>query len=121
MSQLDDYFQTYAMPTIQHWFGVNVTLQRGPRQTTDVVATWSRPPDEVDLEGMPLKITHRVYRIAVSAYVIGSTVAEPKRDDLIKETIQGTELTFSVLPNDRLPAFELDGDGLHWIIRTKRI
>ena len=121
MSQLDDYFQAYATPTLQHWFGVKVTLQRGPRQTTDVTATWLRPPDEIDPEGMPLKITHRVYRIAVSAYVIGSTGTEPKRDDLIKETIGGNECSFAVLPNDRLPAFELYGDGLHWIIRTKRI
>ena len=121
MSILDDYFQTYATPTLLHWFGVTVTLKRGGTPTPDVKATWSRPPEEVDLEGMPLKITHRVYRIAVDAYVIDGVVVEPKKDDYILETISGQCFTFAVLPKDQLPAFERDGDGFHWIIRAKKV
>ena len=121
MSQLDDFFQTYAMPAIQHWFGVRLTLQRGPRQTTDVAATWSRPPDEIDVEGMPLRITNRVYRIAAQDYVINGQIVEPKRSDLLIETIHGQATTFEILPTENMPAFERDGDGYHWIIRAKRI
>lgn len=120
MSQLDDYFQTYATPTLQHWFGVKVTLQRGPRQTANVPATWSKPPDEIDVEGMPLRITHRMYRIAVDDYVIDGAIVEPKRSDLLIETIHGQETTFEILPTETMPAFERDGDGYHWIIRAKR-
>ena len=120
MSILDDMFQTYGSPAVLHWFGVTVKLIRGPRETLDVPATWSRPPEEVDLEGMPLKITHRVYRIAVDAYVIDGLAVEPKRDDLIFETINGICTQFEVLPTPNAPAFELDGDGRHWIIRAKK-
>jgi len=121
MSILDDVFQTYAMPTLLQWFGVTVSLKRGPRETTGVTATWMRPPEEIDLEGMPLKITHRVYRIAVDAYVVNGEAAEPRRADLITETINGVATMFEVLPTERMPAFERDGDGYHWIIRVKKV
>ncbi|WP_425618034.1 hypothetical protein NA78x_001727 [Anatilimnocola sp. NA78] len=121
MSILDEMFQTYAMPTLQHWFGVTVKLNRKGRETPNVKATWWRPPEEVDLEGMPTKVTHRVFRIARDAYVIDEAVVEPKRSDFIIETINGQVFTFEVLPNDDLPAFELDGDGYHWILRTKKV
>ena len=121
MSILDEMFQTYASPALVHWFGVTVTLQRAGRETTGLAATWSKPPEEIDLEGMPTKLTNRIYRIAVDAYVINEQAVEPRRSDIIKETINGTATCFEVLPTDRSPAFELDGDGRHWIIRTKKI
>jgi hypothetical protein len=121
MSQLDDMFATYASPAMQHWFGVTVTLLRGPRKTEDVPATWSRPPEDVDFEGVPLKLTHRVYRIDRDAYVIEGQPVKPMEADLLIEVIGGEACKFKVLPNDNMPAFELDGDGKTWIIRTKKV
>lgn len=121
MSILDDCFQTYASPTLLQWFGVTVTLKRGGRTTEDVPATWSRPPEEIDLEGMPTKLTNRVYRIAVAAYVINGEAVEPRRADVITETINGVETCFEVLPTDVSPAFERDGDGYQWLIRVKKV
>lgn len=121
MSILDDTFQTYATPALLYWFGVTVTLFRGGRETPDVPATWSRPPEMVDQEGMPLVITHRTYRIAVAAYLINEEAVEPRAGDRIEESINGVDTCFEVLPVERSPAFEKDGDGVHWIIRAKKV
>jgi hypothetical protein len=121
MSILDDMFQTYASPAAEHWFGVKIKLKRGTRETPDVPATWMKPPEEQDFEGLPLRITHRVYRIRVDAYVLDAKVVEPVNGDILIETIGGTATRFQVLPTDSMPAVERDGDGTHWIIRTKKI
>ena len=117
MSQLDDLFQTYAAPTQQFWFGVQVKLRRGPRETADVAATWSRLPEEVDLEFIPTNITERLFRIDVAAYVIDEARVKPQKHDRI---IEG-DVTFEVLPTEGAPEFELSGDGFSWLIRTKRV
>lgn len=117
MSILDDMFQTYGSPAVQHWFGVTVTLKRGPRETPDVQATWSRPPEDVDLEFIPTTITERIFRIDLSAYLIDEVRVEPRKHDRIVEG----GVTFEVLPTENAPEFELSGDGFSWLIRAKKI
>ena len=117
MSILDDMFQTYGAPTVQHWFGVTVTLKRGPRETTGVTATWSRVPEDVDGEFIPTKVVERMFRIDVTAYVIDQIAVEPQKHDRI---IEGN-LTFEVLPTDRAPEVERSGDGFSWLIRAKKV
>ena len=117
MSILDDMFQTYGAPTVQHWFGVTVTLKRGPRETTGVTATWSGLSEDVDGEFIPTKVTERMFRIDVTAYVIDQIAVEPQKHDRI---VAG-DLTFEVLPTDRAPEVERSDDGFSWIIRAKKV
>ena len=117
MSILDDVFQTYAAPAVQHWFGVTVTLKRGPRETTGVTATWSRLPEDVDSEFIPTKVTERMFRIDVAAYVIDQFQAKPQKHDRI---IAGS-LTFEVLPTESAPEVERSDDGFSWLIRAKKV
>jgi len=121
MSMLDAMFQQFAAPTLRHWFGVTVTICRGQRETPNVVATWSKPPGEVDLEVMPMKLTHRVYRIPVASYQINGEVVKPQRSDRIREVIQGNTCEFEILPDDSSTDISTDGDGHDWIIRTKQV
>lgn len=122
MSRLDSMFQMYGAPLLRHWFGVSLTLVRGSRETTSVLATWIKLADDFDDEGVPLRITHRVYRIPVASYVINEAVVAPRAGDRIKETIASVVVTFQVLPtSDEVPAWELAGDGADWIVRTQRI
>ncbi len=117
MSILDDMFQTYGSPANKHWFGVTVTLKRGPRETSGVTATWSRLPEATDLEFIPTKVTERFFRIDVSAYVIGGEAVEPRKHDRI---VEGS-CTFEVLPTDRFPEVQRSDDGNSWLIRAKKV
>lgn len=117
MSILDDMFQTYGSPAHEHWFGVTVTLKRGPRETTGVPATWSRPPETVDDEFIPTTVTERIFRIAVTSYVINGERVEPKKHDRIVDS----GITYEVLPTEEMPEVQHSDDLNSWLIRAKKV
>ena len=71
--------------------------------------------------GIDVVVSFRSYEIKATDYIVNGAVSEPRRGDVIIETINSVEHWFEALPFETLPAVEsLDSDKARWLVRTKR-
>lgn len=121
-SNADQIWEDAGAPLIDELFGVTVTLTRNTVTTTGVTATADTVDYNVyDDNGFQTIATCRDYTIRTAAYAFAGTAVEPRRGDVIAETINGETQRFEVLPLGNKPAAYLLAGGMRWLIHTKRI
>jgi len=75
--------------------------------------------EEYVTEDMVVLVRYRDFFIDTKDYVVGGELTEPQPDDQIDETIDGTVVTFQILPNVGEPNRHSDVTRTIWRIHTK--
>lgn len=75
--------------------------------------------EEFVTEDMVVLVRYRDFFIDTKEYVIGGDLTEPQPDDQIDETIDGTVVTFQILPSAGEPNRYSDMARTIWRIHTK--
>jgi len=121
-SQADTDFAAAVNEQDADFFGSAVVVHRGGL-TASVTAIAEEEDNEVhDDQGMLTIVRSRNYVIAASEYRFGGQVVEPRSSDRFVETVNGESRTYEAMPIGSLPAFQdSDGDGVRWLVRTKRV
>jgi len=117
----DDFAVVSAM--FAEALGTSVRIKRrgvaGEPVTAEVVI---RENQVIDDESGLLKVQSRDYLIDVANYQVDGQVVEPRKGDIILETIGGCDYEFEFLPIGNRPAYEwADVRGQRWLIRTKKV
>lgn len=103
--------------------GRRVVLRRyvgGVAQTGYAIATVGETKSEEYVsEDMVVLVRYRDFFIDTKEYVIGGELTEPQPDDQIDETIDGTVVTFQILPSAGEPNRHSDVTRTIWRIHTK--
>lgn len=103
--------------------GRNVVLRRyvgGAAVLGYCVATVGETRSEEYLsEEMAVLVRYRDFFIDTKDYVIGGELTTPQPDDQIDETIDGTVVTFQILPNPGEPNRHSDMGRTVWRLHTK--
>lgn len=85
---------------------------------TPVVVTY----DVEDESGTPTQIQSFDYVLVANELKLAGNVIEPRAGDQIRDTINGQEVVFEVLPIGRRPCFEWeDGGGILLRVHTQRV
>ena len=116
MTMFDTMFAA-AVPILHEVFGTVVTLRRGSRQTTGVVADWNvtnEPTTERD--GLLTQPIERTWYVDKSAYVFSGEAARPQTGERLDD---GTDL-WEIVPDGAREAVR-DTGSEQWAIDTKRV
>ena len=103
----------------QHGVGViNTAPEGGPLMATIGASRF----EALDQLNNIIEIKSKDFILPQSHLVLGGTLLTPKRNDLIRQTINDVVLVFRVLPDPGIPHYrETDGLGKGWRIFTKQI
>lgn len=103
--------------------GRRVVLRRyvdGVAKTGYAIATIGETrSEEYVSEEMAVLVRYRDFFIDTKEYVIDGELTEPQPDDQIDETIDGTVVTFQILPSAGEPNRHSDMTRTIWRIHTK--
>ena len=99
--------------------GITVTLKRGVNETPGVVASKGQMEYETqDSSGVVDRWRSRNFKILKTAYVINSVVVEPRRGDIIIETIDSVPYQRVVQAPPGLKHWEEDQSGYMMVVHS---
>lgn len=111
---LDDQLAVHA--------GRIIRYVRGANTSGDITAVSAEIEYEVlDHDGYATKLASRDYWIQTADIVLNGVVVAPRAGDRIRETINGIDYYFGLIPIGTRPVAELLGDGLRYKVHTKRV
>jgi len=112
-------FEDVAMPIMETWLGIAVTLRSGANETASFTALSSdREYSSIEFEtGLQVKVIARDWLLPASSLVIAGEEIDPTAGMLI---IEGDD-EYEVLPIQGRPAAEMQPDGYRWLVHTKQI
>lgn len=118
----DQLFHDIGDSLDEDFFGTSVVYCRRSEQSDAITAIGETNSYSItDAEGSTTTITARDYTLPVSAVVISGAVIEPTKGDRIKETINGIEHTYELMPLGTTPVAELLPGGFRWLLHSKRV
>ena len=112
-------FEETAMPMLETWHGVTVSLRSGQHQTSTFTALGrTREYESIEFEtGLQVKIAARDWLLPASSLVIAGDEIEPTAGMYV---IEGTT-EYEILPIPGSPAAELHTDGYRWLVHSKAV
>lgn len=117
----DQLWEDAGTPLCEEFYGVSVILERGGRRSDSITAIADTVTYQVEnTEGFYTSFTTRDYTLPVATTMIGSEAIEPRKGDRIRETINGVEQVFEVLPVGNDSEVSLTPTGTQWLVHTKR-
>jgi hypothetical protein len=118
----DTLFNDAGLPLEEEFFGTSIVYYRRSEATTAFTAIAETVSYTViDAEGSTTTVTARDYTVPVASLVIAGAQVDPIKGDRIKETINGIEHTYELLPLGTTPTAELLPGGFRWLLHTKRV
>jgi hypothetical protein len=124
------------MPTLMQnaatWLGAQLQAAAGRsiiyHRSSDVSGTISGVCSKVEYEvldrdeGAMTAVTFDDWLFTASELIVNGTAITPRIGDQITETLNGTTITYEVLPIDKRPCFEFaDSSGILLTVHTKRV
>jgi hypothetical protein len=103
--------------------GRTVTYRRGTNVSTPIIG-WQDKHDytELDNEGIATTVEIDDWTFTATDLIVGGEPIEPRRGDLIEETLNGVALEYQVLPLQNAPPFKkLDTSGIVLLVHTKLV
>jgi hypothetical protein len=118
-SAFADLFEDVAQPVMEDWFGTQVILLAGARQTAAFTAIGTRAEYEsIELEtGLPIKVASRDWLLPIASLIAGGVAIEPRAGHRIVE--DGIE--YEICPIAGRPAVEPHSDGYRVKVHSQRV
>lgn len=118
-SAFADLFEDTAQPVMEDWFGTQVILLAGARQTAAFTAIGTRAEYEsIELEtGLPIKVASRDWLLPIASLIAGGVAIEPRAGHRIVEN--GIE--FEICPIAGRPAVEPHSDSYRVKVHSQRV
>ena len=118
-SDFAQHFELCAQPIMEDWFGTQVILLAGARQTATFTAIGSNAEYEsIELEtGLPIKVVSRDWLLPIASLIAGGMAIEPRAGHRIVED----EIEYEICPIAGRPAVEPHTDGYRIKVHSQRV
>jgi len=112
-------FEDIAQPVMEDWFGTQVILLAGARQTAAFTAIGSRAEYEsIELEtGLPIKVASRDWLLPIASLIAGGVAIEPRAGHRIVED----EIEYESCPIAGRPAVEPHSAGYRIKVHSQKV
>ena len=112
-----------ALASLAAAAGRSVIYSRGASSVVLTAVPGDRQREIIDADGIPTTVATRDYDINPDDLILDGSETRPQRGDQIAESLEGTTITYEVLPDGLLPPYEwADTHGHQWLrAHTKRV
>jgi len=118
----DQLWQDVGAPLSKELFGVPVQLKRAGVLSNVITAIADQVTYQViDQEGFLTSYTSRDYTLPVAEVIWNGEVKEPRKGDIVVETINGVVSEFEITPMAKNSATSLKPNGFDWLVHTTQV